>query len=399
MLRKLSFSIIFVLSLVTSACQAGTPTPIVIPTESSNNPPSSETNNVPAPTATEMENQQAVKIALLDRLDQPEVMDQLKWIKLAIADFKTKTNLNIELVEGDTGSSPETAQSAAEQISVAGDIYGVIGLSYSSDASAAGTVLQQFALPCISFASNASVYPDSNPTFFQFVPTGDIEGSETGKLVTNILNAKKAFVIYESGSGPYYQNLYSSFGDTLASNGATMIGREPITSDTKDFASVVGKIQSSGADVVFLGTGTVEQAGLLIQEIQKEGVNVPVVGYSYFASTSYSDIAEGNYVISPVPAVSDSSVIQNYTQTYGDSNISPMGPEAYTATEVMLEAVQRAVDSGDLTTRTVADEISKTQQADSILGLPIAFETDGRLMDAHFYLLKVENGNFITVTP
>ena len=77
MLRKLSFYSICVLLFMLTACQAGTSAPTAIPTESPNNPPSSETNNVPAPTATEMENQQSVKIAFLDRLDQPEVMDEV----------------------------------------------------------------------------------------------------------------------------------------------------------------------------------------------------------------------------------------------------------------------------------------------------------------------------------
>ena len=210
-------------------------------------------------------------------------------------------------------------------------------------------------------------------------------------------------MIYESGSGQYYQNLYNSFVDAVTSNGGTLIGREPITSETQDFSGVVAKIQSNGSDVVFLGTGTFEQAGLLLQEMQSENVSVPVVGYSFFSTPEYSAVAEGDYVISPVPAINElpeaSNVIQRYTQMYGDKSISLYGPMAYAGTTTMLKAIKRSADSGNLTPQTVASEISQTNRADSILGTPIAFEANGGLKDARFYLLKVENGNFKTVSP
>lgn len=396
------FVLICIAALLLSACQSLSSTPTDSPIE-----PSSASTYEPESTPTPIEptpiNQEAIKIAFLDRLDQPEVMDQLKWVKLAITDFNSETGLNVELMETDSGNGPDTAQSAATEIGLERDIYGVVGLSYSSDVGGASIVFQQFALPCITLARSAYIFQDDNATIFRFAPTGDVEGSETGQLVTNALNAKKAFVIYESGSGQYYQNLYNSFVDAVTSNGGTLIGRETITSETQDFSGVVAKIQSSGSDVVFLGTGTVEQASMLLQEMQTENVSVPVVGYSFFSSPEYSAVAEGDYVISPVPAINElpeaSDIIQSYTQMYGDKSISLYGPMAYAGTTTMLKAIQRSANSGNLTPQTVASEISQTDRADSVLGIPIAFEANGDLKDARFYLLKVENGSFKTVAP
>ena len=402
MLKRLLFGLMCIVVLLFAACQSPASTPIVAPTESSTNP-TPEPNHVHILTDAPAMHQQPVKIAFLDRLDQPEVIDELRWVKLALADFNTASDMNIELVETDSGNGADTAQSAATEIGVARDIYGVVGLSYSSDASGAGIVFQQYGLPCISLARSTRIFRADNPTIFRFAPTDEVEGLETGQLVADALDVKKAFVIYESGAGPYYQILYNSFVDTLTNSGATMVGREPITAETKDFAGVVAKIQSSGADLVFLGTGTVEQAGLLAREMREKNVNVPVVGYSYFSSADYSAVAEGNYVISPAPAVYDvpeaADAIQSYIQTYGNARISLEGPLAYAATKTMLKAMQRAADSGNLTPRNVADEISKTNRPDSILGMPVAFDSNGELKDAQFYLLKVENGKFKTVAP
>jgi branched-chain amino acid transport system substrate-binding protein len=396
------FVLICIAALLLSACQSSSSTPTDSPIEPYS-APTHEPESTPASIEPTPTNQESIRIAFLDRLDQPEVMDQLEWVKLAIMDFNSETGLKVELMEADSGNGADTAQSAATEIGLERDIYGVVGLSYSSDAIGASIVFQQFALPCISFAQSSILSQVDNTSFFQFSPTSQVEGSETGQLVVRALNAKKAFVIYESGSGQYYQNLYNSFVDAVTSNGGTLIGREPITSETQDFSEVVAKIQSNGADVVFLGTGTVEQAGLLIQEMQTENVSIPVVGYSFFSSSAYSAVAEGDYVISPVPAINElpeaSDVIQRYTQMYGDKSISLYGPMAYAATTTMLKAIKRSADSGNLTPQTVAIEISQTNRADSILGTPIAFEADGGLKDSRFYLLKVENGSFKTVAP
>ena len=402
MSKRNGFVLICIAALLLSACQSSSSTP----TDSQIEPSSAPTHE-PESTPTLIEptsiNQEAIKIAFLDRLNQPEVSDQLEWVKLAIMDFNSETGLQVELMEADSGNGADTAQATATGIGLERDIYGVVGLSYSSDAVGASIVFQQFALPCISFAQSSILSQEDNTSFFQFSPISQVEGSETGQLVVSALNAKKVFVIYESGSGQYYQNLYNSFVDAVTSNGGTLIGREPITSETQDFSGVVAKIQSNGSDVVFLGTGTFEQAGLLLQEMQSENVSVPVVGYSFFSTPEYSAVAEGDYVISPVPAINElpeaSNVIQRYTQMYGDKSISLYGPMAYAGTTTMLKAIKRSADSGNLTPQTVASEISQTNRADSILGTPIAFEANGGLKDARFYLLKVENGNFKTVSP
>ena len=402
MSKRNGFVLICIAALLLSACQSSSSTP----TDSQIEPSSAPTHE-PESTPTLIEptsiNQEAIKIAFLDRLNQPEVSDQLEWVKLAIMDFNSETGLQVELMEADSGNGADTAQATATGIGLERDIYGVVGLSYSSDAVGASIVFQQFALPCISFAQSSILSQEDNTSFFQFSPISQVEGSETGQLVVSALNAKKVFVIYESDSGQYYQNLYNSFVDAVTSNGGTLIGREPITSETQDFSGVVAKIQSNGSDVVFLGTGTFEQAGLLLQEMQSENVSVPVVGYSFFSTPEYSAVAEGDYVISPVPAINElpeaSNVIQRYTQMYGDKSISLYGPMAYAGTTTMLKAIKRSADSGNLTPQTVASEISQTNRADSILGTPIAFEANGGLKDARFYLLKVENGNFKTVSP
>ena len=189
MSKRNGFVLICIAALLLSACQSSSSTP----TDSQIEPSSAPTHE-PESTPTLIEptsiNQEAIKIAFLDRLNQPEVSDQLEWVKLAIMDFNSETGLQVELMEADSGNGADTAQATATGIGLERDIYGVVGLSYSSDAVGASIVFQQFALPCISFAQSSILSQEDNTSFFQFSPISQVEGSETGQLVVSALNAK-----------------------------------------------------------------------------------------------------------------------------------------------------------------------------------------------------------------
>lgn len=127
-------------------------------------------------------------------------------------------------------------------------------------------------------------------------------------------------------------------------------------------------------------------------------VEAVLVSHYRWATPRFMALAEDAYVVSPAPAVYDvaaaaADLLQRYGQQH-DSLFAVGGPVIYEGVTVALEALQRAVEAGNLTCQAVRDEIAHTNQASSILGRPVAFETNGSLKGAQFYILQVDNGVF-----
>ena len=62
---------------------------------------------------------------------------------------------------------------------------------------------------------------------------------------------------------------------------------------------------------------------------------------------------------------------------------------------VVLEAMARANDNGDLTREGVLAEVANTDMEMTILGSPLAFDDNGDVLDASFYIFHVEDGRFV----
>jgi ABC-type branched-subunit amino acid transport system substrate-binding protein len=64
---------------------------------------------------------------------------------------------------------------------------------------------------------------------------------------------------------------------------------------------------------------------------------------------------------------------------------------------VVLEAMKRAFEGGKLTREAVRDEVAKTNQKLSILGGPLAFDKNGDVQGAQFYIFQVKGDKFVLV--
>jgi ABC-type branched-subunit amino acid transport system substrate-binding protein len=63
-----------------------------------------------------------------------------------------------------------------------------------------------------------------------------------------------------------------------------------------------------------------------------------------------------------------------------------------------LEAIQRAQKGGTLSREAVLAEMPKTDDASSIMGIPIKFDSKGDIQNASFFLFRVKDGKFALVS-
>lgn len=347
-----------------------------------------------------------VKIGVMGPFTGPAASignEQLNWAKLAVADFNAATGWNVELVEGDTELDPAKAVTVAEALIADPDIYGVVGPAGSQEAEAIQPMFSDARLVHVSSsATRPSLSTTGFDTFFRVVPTDADQGPTDGGFLYNVLGVTSLFVIDDQTS--YSVGLADEASSAFEALGGTIAGRESVTQDDADFSALVTRIGSSGAQAIFFPGQIASQGALLARQLQEQGVDVILFGADGFQSVDdfivgAAGATEGAYVSAFAPDIhnleSSADIVARYIEQYGE--FGTFGPPTYAATLVVLEAIQRAADGGNLSREGVLAEVANTNQEISVLGGSLAFDENGDVQNAQFYIFQVQGDNFVYI--
>jgi branched-chain amino acid transport system substrate-binding protein len=347
-----------------------------------------------------------VKIGVMGPFTGPAAsigQEQLNWAKLAVADFNESSGWNVELVEGDTQLDPAIAVTVAESLIADEDIYGVVGPAGSQEVEATQQMFMDARLVHISgSATRPSLTTTGFDTFFRTVPTDAAQGPTDGNFIANELGATMLFVIDDQTS--YSVGLADEASAAFEEAGGEIVGRESVTQDDQDFSALITRIGGTGAEVVFFPGQIASQGALLATQALDQGVSFILFGADGFFSvddfiTNAGGATEGAYVSAFAPDVHDlessADVVARYTEEYGE--FGTFGPPTYAATLAVLEAMWRASEAGELSREAVRGEVANTDQELSVMGGPLAFDENGDVLNAQFYIFQVQDDNFVLI--
>jgi branched-chain amino acid transport system substrate-binding protein len=348
-----------------------------------------------------------IKIGVMGPFTGPAAsigQEQLNWAKLAVADFNEMSGWNVELVEGDTQLDPAIAVTVAESLIADPDIYGIVGPAGSQEVEATQPMFQEAGLVFISgSATRPSLTTEGDfDVFFRTVPTDAAQGPTDGNFLYNELGVTQLYVIDDQTS--YAVGLADEAIAAFEAAGGTVVGRDSITQDDVDFSALVTTVGASGAEAVFFPGQLASQGALFAQQLQEQGVDVILFGADGFFSVDdfiagAAGATEGAYVSAFAPDIheleSSADVVARFTEEYGE--FGTFGPPTYAATMVVLEAIWRASEAGELSRAAVRNEVAATDQELSVLGGPLAFDENGDVLDAQFYIFQVQGDNFVLV--
>lgn len=329
--------------------------------------------------------------------------EQLNWAKLAVEDFNAATGWSVELVEGDTQLDPAIAVTVAESFIADGDIYGVVGPAGSQEVSAVAEQYEGASLVHVSpSATNPALSQNGISTFFRVVPTDADQGPTIGNFLANELGVTSLYVIDDQTS--YAVGLADEAIAAFEAAGGTVTGRESVQQDDGDFSSLVTVIQATGAEAIFFPGQIASQGAILAMNMLEQGYDAILVGADGFQSVDdfilgAAGAAEGAYVSAFAPDIHDldssADTVARFEEAYGE--FGTFGPPTYAATMVILEAIQRAYEAGDLSREAVVAEVANTDVEQSVLGTPLAFSEDGDVLNAQFYIFQVQDDAFVYV--
>ena len=328
--------------------------------------------------------------------------EQLDWVKLAVEDFNKSSGMNVQLVQSDTQLDAAKAVTAAQSIIADPDIYGVVGPSGSQEVDATGKLFAAANLVIVSpSATRTSLTQSGYSTFFRTVPTDAAQGPTDGNFIWS-QGVTKLFIIDDQTS--YATGLADAVTTTFTADGGTVVDHESVTQQDQDFSALATKIGASGAQAVFFPGQIASQGALLAKQLQEQGITVKFFAGDGFQSvsdfiTGAAGATDGAFVSAFAPDIhnlaSSADVVQRYTAEYGQ--FGTFGPPAYTAAQVVLEAIQRAQAAGNLTRAAVVAEVAKTNIPLTVMGVPLSFDKNGDISNNVFYMFTVKDGNFVPV--
>jgi branched-chain amino acid transport system substrate-binding protein len=251
-------------------------------------------------------------------------------------------------------------------------------------------------------ATRTTLTQNGFETFFRVVPTDAAQGPTIGNYIASELGVTMLYVIDDQTS--YSVGLADEAIAAFEAAGGTLVGRESVVQDDMDFSTLVTTIQALGAEAIFFPGQIAAQGAALAQAMQEQGYDAILFGADGFQSVDdfilgAAGASEGAYVSAFAPDIHEleasADVVERYGEEYGE--FGTFGPPSYTATMVILEAIQRASASDNLTREGVRDEVAVTDMETTVMGTPLAFDENGDVLGAQFYIFQVQDDNFVYI--
>jgi branched-chain amino acid transport system substrate-binding protein len=320
--------------------------------------------------------------------------EQLHFADLTLAADNLRNKTKITLVQGDTQLNPAQATTVTQQFTSNNKIVAVVGPAGSQEVEAVGPLMARAGLAFISGSATATALTTGKyPTFFRTVSNDGVQGPQDANYIINNLHPKALMIVDDQEA--YSTGLVSEMIPVFQKAGIT-VDHESVSQKVTDFSSLVAKVTPAMTVVVLPWqiAGNAQQFG---KDLAQEHKSAVIFGTDGLFSPGTFTI-NGSYVssfgpdITAVPA--DAAIAAAAKAKYG--TFGTFGPPVYAATHVVDEAIASVCKSGQTPTRAnVLAAIKNTNEATTILGQPIQFDSHGDVVHGKFFLFKIDSaGNY-----
>jgi branched-chain amino acid transport system substrate-binding protein len=320
--------------------------------------------------------------------------EQLHFADLTLAADNLRNKTKITLVQGDTQLNPAIATTVTQQFTSNNKIVAVVGPAGSQEVEAVGPLMARAGLAFISGSATATALTTGKyPTFFRTVSNDGVQGPQDANYIINNLHPKALMIVDDQEA--YSTGLVSEMIPVFQKAGIT-VDHESVSQKVTDFSSLVAKVTPAMTVVVLPWqiAGNAQQFG---KDLAQEHKSAVIFGTDGLFSPGTFTI-NGSYVssfgpdITAIPA--DAAIAAAAKAKYG--TFGTFGPPVYAATHVVDEAIASVCKSGQTPTRAnVLAAIKNTNEATTILGQPIQFDSHGDVVHGKFFLFKIDSaGNY-----
>jgi branched-chain amino acid transport system substrate-binding protein len=328
-------------------------------------------------------------------------INEVQGAQVAIDQANKSGNLGFKLamVKADDQGSPDQAPPAAAQVLQDEAVLGVVGPAFSGTTKAVGPVYGNANMAMISpSATNPTLSQQGFKTFHRIVASDNIEGAQAVGLFVK-KGYKKVVVIDDLSD--YGKGVGDAIQSGLQKQGVS-VQRIGVDAKTTDYGPTATTVASSGAQALFYG-GYDVQASQVAKALATAGFKGDKYTGNGGKSSKFVDGAgtagEGWFFTCGCSDATVAPAAQAFTAAYKttfNTDPSTYSPEAYDATNAMIDAIKTAAKNGTPTRQTVADAVNNLNYKG--ITTTVKFDKTGEVdAAAQVVNLFVEKGGKITL--
>lgn len=375
--------------------------------------------------ATPVAAQSEVKVALITPLSGAWARSgdlARKGAELAIADInkaggiKSMGGAKMKLVVADTGSTPETAKSAAQRLLASEpDLAGGLGSEISSFTLAVTEVTERAELPWLTLAYSDLLTGRGFKHVFQTSPTADQQAAaampaiiELAKSATGKAPAKMAIVMDNTPSPASFSK--DMRGPGLAKYGLSLVTDEIYTPPLSDATSIAQKVRAARPDFVLMLPTNPGDIKLVLEKFSETGLSrsrLPVIsngapmGSPDLLKVVGKDSMEGvMFIVATWGLKGLEDFMKRFKETTGEPYLSQDSLSNYGHVWLLKEAMEK---TGSADRRKVSEALHALDITDGpakyFPGNRVKFEANGRRAGAGLVIAQWQGGEPVTVYP
>ncbi|MCW2493777.1 MAG: branched-chain amino acid transporter substrate-binding protein [Frankiales bacterium] len=285
-------------------------------------------------------------------------INEVNAAELAVNQANAKGDLGftLKLLKADDVGDPSKAPAAAAQVLQDNTVMGVIGPSFSGATKAVGNTYGDAGLAVITpSASNGTLQTLGFKTFHRIIPNDNVEGTQGADWLAR-KGLKKVFVVDDQSD--YGKGVADAVQNELKAKGVT-VTRSSVDAKTTDYGAAAQSVKSSGAGALFYG-GYDAQAALFAKALKAVNYAGITAGGNGVKSSVFTkgagDAGNGWYFtcgcLDATIAANAKQFTADYTKAY-NTPPSTYSPEAFDATNALIQAIKDAKAKGPVTKASV----------------------------------------------
>lgn len=305
---------------------------------------------------------------------------------------KANPGCQVQLKKFDTQGSATVAPGLVTQMASEPDIIGTVGLAFSSESAATGSIFQQAGLVHITAsATNPTLTQQGWTTFFRGLGNDNAQGPAAAKFITGTLKDSKVCVVQDDSA--YGKGLAASITPALGSSNDSACN-DKVTTGQKDFSSTVNKIIAAKADSIFY-SGYYAEAAPLDQQLVQAGFKGTFIGPDGVKDPQFLKLAgsaaSNAYFTCPC---TDGGLVPSFASAYQKvANAAPgtYSVEGYDIATILL----KGIDAKNVTRPELLNYV-KNYNGDG-LSKHFQWGPTGELSSVQVYAYAVKNGKIVAV--
>ncbi|GAC1481877.1 MAG: branched-chain amino acid ABC transporter substrate-binding protein [Candidatus Dormibacteria bacterium] len=336
----------------------------------------------------------------------------LQAIKLAVKDFNAKGGVHgtpVTLLTWDDQHSAQTAQTLQAQGISDPTVLGIVGPMNSGVVLGSVQGLQSASppLPFVSeSASNVKVTDSGNSVAHRVNARDDAQGPADGKFLID-QGAKKVEVMDAKSD---YSTALADATEKYLKGHNIPTQRDAAKAGQTDFATIIQKIKSFGADWVYFADEGPETAPFVTQ-LKSAGLtigqNINFLGTDGEEDPSIISKSQGAYdgayatniTADPAGVSGAASYVTEFKSEYGADSIGKAGPfygSAYEAAQVLLQAIANSpVNNGKISRNDVISHLA-SDSFNTIFG-SVKFDSKGDVQGGGIYVYQAKGSDMVVI--